>query len=515
MIKHLPFSRRAFTAERIRSLDQFTIEKLGIPGYTLMEIAGRTMFEQMRSRLAQEDDILVFAGKGNNGGDALVVARYLLRMGHPIDLYLMASPDQFSEDAAHNFEVLKKSADHCLGSLQIINEDGKPDLNKLPSTASHIIDGLLGTGLNSDLRGHYAEVADWINTTSATIHAVDIPTGLHPDNGHILGTAVKADHTYTFGANKIGFYVNLGPDYAGSVQVVELPFPPDELQQPEALILEGNEDLPKPSSLATHKYETGVVWIIAGSHGLTGAARMAAQSAWAHGAGAVFLISPAGISSAYDDLSQIIKQPVGENSDRHFKPDHLEAIRNKIIQRPGTVLLGPGLGRHSETVQFVYELLQTFEDDLLIDADALWALSQQSISKPDKANWLLTPHPGELRTLAQSMGKQNSEHLTDDVQRLAYLRELFEQQRLQVLSKGKPTMAVLSHKPAIITHYETLLFSRAGFGDVLSGAIAAHWSHSESLQNAIIRALLSGYQQADRIQQKGKQPEPLDLCHRS
>ncbi|MGM0587663.1 MAG: NAD(P)H-hydrate epimerase [Bacteroidota bacterium] len=506
------FSNLVYSAETIRQLDQTTIEKLGIPGFTLMEIAGRGMARGVLSKLDPASEVLIVAGKGNNGGDALVIARYLLREGHHIKLYLMSSPNELSEDAHTNYKILERIASSCPGNLSVLNPDGQTDLSLRPATPDAIVDGLLGTGLNSELRGHYAEVVKWINAQDIPTYAVDIPTGLHPDTGEILGNAVQADYTWTFGANKPGFYLNEGPKIARGVHLIELPFPPHGLLSPKARILSGSEQFAKTTNWATHKYETGVVWIVAGSNGLTGAARLAAQSAWAQGAGAVFLITPQGLSVEFSDLDQIIKCPVGEAHNRNFKSVHVSEVSDMIKERPGTVLLGPGLGRAPETVDFVTTLLLQLQQQVVIDADALWALSQQWVEKPAGASWILTPHPGELKQLGQQWSGNSIPDIADDAQRLSYIQSAADEHQLTILSKGKPTISAYPDQAPLITSYETRLFARAGFGDVLSGAIATHWSRGSSVTAAVAQALVEGWQRADQIYIQGRSPQPLDLC---
>lgn len=508
------FEHSVFDAETIRSLDQTTIEEIGIPGFTLMEIAGREMALNMMTRLEPQSTILVVAGKGNNGGDALVVARYLIREGHDVFLYLMASSEEFSDDAKSNFNILNAIAPHSPGILEILNPKGKPNLDALPRFADHVVDGLLGTGLSSDLRGHYTEVVEWINHALIPVHAVDIPTGLHPDTGNMLGNAIIADYTYTFGGNKIGFYLNHGPDLTGQLEVIPLPFPPSGLNRPEAVLLTGDETPDISHELSTHKYETGVVWIIAGSHGLTGAARLAAQSAWSQGAGAVFLAVPSGLTKAFDDLEQIIKIPIGEHDQLHFEPWHIEQLMQQIERRPGTLLVGPGLGRKRSVVSFVQNLLAKLESQIVIDADALWALSQNWVSKPESASWILTPHPGELKLLSEAIPQISPAQLDDDRQRLNYLTQVVSSHQISFVSKGKPTIAAMTNNTPHITTYETRLFARAGFGDVLSGAIAALWSRIPDELAATTQAMILGWKRAHKIHLSGTTPEPKDLCQR-
>ena len=239
---------------------------------------------------------------------------------------------------------------------------------------------------------------------------------------------------------------------------------------------------------------------------MTGAAIMAAKSAWAEGAGAVMLVCPRGLLQVYETtLPQIIKKPVGDKEDQHFKEKHLDDALQIVQEKSGSVLIGPGLGRGKSTLTFVTQFLANHPGDCIIDADALWALAQsENWQKPDESSWILTPHPGELKTLFNING-------SDDLERLQKVQSVASEHEITLLSKGFPAILGTPGGKTYITSYDTRIFSRAGFGDTLAGKIAVARSTGSSPEESCCRALLKGYKKAKAARSKHHIPEPFDL----
>ena len=473
------------SAEQSRSMDEKTISEFGIDGFTLMEIAGTRAADFIQSEIPPASHGLFFCGKGNNAGDALVIARLLSQQDYKVTICFLSGTDDLSKDTQKNLELINKLED----DIDLLNwEDFKP------KDYDFVVDGMLGTGLNSAVRAPYSDAVEWINNQDKPVFALDIPTGLHADSGQVLGTAVQADYTLTFGALKTGFYLNEGYDTAGEIILCELSFP-NKFKTPDAhLISRDWVDQNSPSQKKNkHKYDGGVLYIIAGSEGLTGAAILSAKSAWSTGLGAVVLITPKGLLEVYEkQMIQIIKKPVGDRDDKFFNESHLDEVLNIIKEKPGNVLIGPGLGRNDETIQFVHEFLQTFIGDVLVDADGLFALSQvEEWAKPEASNWILTPHPGELKSLFK-------EEVSDDFNRLKLVKENSLQKKITFLSKGMPSIIGTQSGDVYLTGYETRIFSRAGFGDVLAGKIGAYWLKYSSSELACLHGLLDGFEKSQK-----------------
>jgi len=495
------------TAEESQQLDAQTIESFGIDGYTLMEIAGSKAAEQLIRQYNPGQHGLYLCGKGNNGGDALVVARYLVHHGIKATLAFISGTDDLSKDANKNFELLRKIANEDSSVSIDIHTEWKPD--DLTGSYDFIVDGMLGTGLNSDLRGDYEKAVHWANNSDLPLHAIDIPTGLHADTGQAMGASIKADQTFAFGSLKQGFYLNEGPYYAGIPAYCDLPFPNYLKNDFSNFLIDEKwmeQRYPFERSPVRHKYEAGVLYLVAGSEGLTGAAQMAARSAWAEGLGATIIICPRGLLPIFEtNLIQHIKKPVGTVDDFHFSEEHLDDVLDIIHEKEGKVLFGPGLGRAPETLRFTQQFLSRYEGDVLIDADGLWCLAQEPISRPENSRWILTPHPGELTNILNTKIK-------DDNDRLIKVKSYSREQDITVVSKGYPVIVGTSEGNGYLTGYDTRNFARAGFGDVLAGKISAFWTLTGSTVQSCIRGLLSGKQKMENHNQNSIAPlEPFDL----
>ncbi|MDR9419146.1 NAD(P)H-hydrate epimerase [Gracilimonas sp.] len=483
---NIPYPYYLCSAEQSRFMDEKTISEFGIDGFTLMEIAGTRAADFISSEISTGSHGVFFCGKGNNGGDALVIARLLSQQGYNITVCFLSGTDDLSPDANKNFQLLNKLD----SDIEILTWE-----NFTPKEYDFVVDGMLGTGLNSDVRAPYSDAIEWINSQKALVFSLDVPTGLNADSGQIMGSAIQADYTLSFGSLKTGFYLNEGFDTTGEVILCELSFP-NKYKNPTAFLIDESwvkANTPSPKE-RKHKYDEGVLYIIAGSEGLTGAGILAARSAWSAGLGAVALITPKGLLEIYEkQLEQIIKKPVGNRDDMFFKESHLDTVLEILDDKPGKLLIGPGLGRQKETIRFTQNILQEFDGDAVIDADALFALSQmENWEKPKSSNWILTPHPGEMSQLFNMSVK-------DDYERLRITKDIASKKNITILSKGMPSVVGAEHGATFLTGYDTRIFSRAGFGDVLAGKTGAFWILFDTGEQACMHALLDGYHKSTQF----------------
>lgn len=481
-------------------MDEKIITEFGIDGFTLMEIAGTRAADFIQTSVPENSHALFFCGKGNNAGDALVVARLLSQQDYVITVCFLSGTDSLSADTQKNFELLQKLE----ADITVLNwEDFKAE------DYDFIVDGMMGTGLNSDVRAPYSEAIDWINQQEEIpVFALDIPTGLQADTGQIMGTVVQADFTLTFGTLKTGFYLNKGFDVSGEVVLCDLPFPNKYRKAAANLIdrswVDANSADPKKQK---HKYEGGVLYVIAGSEGLTGAAILVAKSAWSAGLGAVIIITPKGLLEIYEkNLVQIIKKPVGNATDFYFRESHLQEVQDILAEKPGKLVIGPGLGRKKETINFTQQLLKSYEGDAVIDADALFALSKsKDWQRPKSSSWILTPHPGELHSLLDS-------DVSDGYERMIQVSKSSKEKEVFMLSKGLPSILGTVSGDIYLTGYDTRIFSRAGFGDVMAGKIGAFWLKFNFPDLACLHALLNGYEKSIQyFESNSGSLEPLNI----
>lgn len=482
-----PYSHYLLDASLSQEIDRRTIDEMQIDGFTLMEVAGSSAAKKLMLEGTDLSHGIYLCGKGNNGGDALVIARYLIQNNIKATVVFLSGTDDLSPDSQKNLNLIKRFDSR--DQLNII--ESWDDFNA-PENFDFIVDGMLGTGLDSAVRGDYADAVKWTNNQSTPVFAIDIPTGIHADSGNVLGCAVTAKRTFAFGSRKQGFYLEEGPEHTGTIDYCELPFPNQYKDTCSTYLLDEDWVSMKPPTPGKHKYNSGVLYIVAGSEGLTGAAMMAAQSAWAEGLGAVILVCPRAILPVYEqNLPSIIKKPVGTRDDYFFKEEHASDVLSIIREKEGTVLLGPGLGREGETVDFVEKFISKNTTETVIDADGLWCLSRISDwETPKQNNWILTPHPGELKTIT-------GEEFNGDLERLELTRKYAKEKNVTVLSKGMPGIVGTPTGKCYLTNYNTRYFARAGSGDVLAGKISAFFTLANAPDSSCAKGLLQGKQKLD------------------
>ena len=457
------------TAAQMRELDRRTITEAGIPGKALMERAGAGVVDYVEQtlNLSRHTIVTIVCGKGNNGGDGFVAARLLHRLHAKVVVLLMTAPSELSGDAATMYKqfirVAGKSRLHLFRSQ---------DQVRLLIHGSHVvIDALLGTGLSSEVTGRYADAIDSINEATCPVVAVDIPSGIHADTGTILGRAVKASCTVTFGLPKLGLFQGHGIDYAGTVKIVDIGIPStytDALQSKTTLITHEFVKTALPVRHASHHKGTfGHAGIIAGSVGKTGAAAMAAKAALRIGAGLVTVAVPSGVNDILESkLLEAMTLPMPDTKAKTFARTAYDRLSAFISARTA-VAIGPGLSTHPETVELVQALTERLDRPAVLDADALNALAgRASILTTCKVPPILTPHPGEMARLEPQATSQsiNSNRVATAI-RFAQERGVF------VVLKGARTVVGRPDGSAAICPTGNPGMATAGTGDVLTGMI--------------------------------------------
>lgn len=509
----IPYHYGVSTGSQCRKTDRLTIGNFGLDGFTLMETAGLQAARRIATLTSDGAEGLYLCGKGNNGGDALVVARYLaIHHAHRCRIFFPEGADRLSRESRKNLELL-----HAL-QKQGVPVTFEPGMRIAAGTYSeessgtnsgYIVDGLLGTGLSSELRDPILSLVQEANRLSQRfsipLFSLDIPTGLHADTGKILGDAVRATHTLSFGARKLGFYLNEGPLCTGTVHQLDLSFPLALRETAATLLLpELAPELPPIRRHARHKYSDRAVFVVAGSEGLTGAAIMTASAAWKAGTGAVFLFAPKGILPIYEStLPGIIKIPLGGPGDTFFTEKHSGTVLRELKKREGVLLIGPGLGRDENTHRFCHAVLEQYDEPVVMDADALRIPEIDSLLKSGVR--ILTPHPGEVASL-------NGSPPGGEYERILWADEYARSNRVWMVSKGSPLFVGSPEGNNYLTGYDNRIFARAGFGDLLSGTIAGNLAISGDPELSIIRALLDSWLKAVNRQKSLHRPlEPMDL----
>lgn len=458
---------KIITAAQMQELDRRTISEARIPATTLMERAGSGVVSCLEQRWGpvRGKTVTVVCGKGNNGGDGLVAARLLHRRHAKVRVLAVAPTSELSRDAATMYKQFVRGA----GKSSVYPYTSKAPTQALLQGSDILIDALLGTGLSSAVTGRYAEAIDSINETGRPVVAVDLPSGLHADTGTILGRAVRASLTVTFGLPKLGLYQNWGIDLAGEVAIVDIGIPRayiDAVESRTTLMTsrEVRTFLPerRPSS---HKGTFGHAGIIAGSVGKTGAAAMAARAALRIGAGLVTVAVPAGVNDILEaKLLEVMTVPMPETKARTFARAALDRLVAFMAARTA-VAIGPGLSTHPETVELVQALTKQLDRPAVLDADALNALTgRTALLASCKTPPIITPHPGEMARLEADATSQtvNSDRI-GTASRFARERGLF------VVLKGARTVVARPDGAVAICPTGNPGMATAGTGDVLTG----------------------------------------------
>jgi NAD(P)H-hydrate epimerase len=447
-------------AEQQRALDTWAIQQQGIPGDRLMERAGRGLAEVAQD-LQPSGPVTVVAGKGNNGGDGLVVARLLRERGREVRVLLLGDGAELQGDARTNLERLPGAAPEPFSPRGL---DG----------AELIVDAILGTGFSREPREPASSAIRAINarhTAGARVVACDVPSGVDASTGEVAGEAVHADATVTFHAAKPGLWIRPGKELSGSLNVVDIGIPAaDTPVLPGIGVITPRvlKAIPRRASEST-KFSAGSVLVAGGSPGLTGAPTMASLAAARAGAGYVTVAVPASLVMALAAKLLEVMQVELPERDGALAPDAADVVLEHS-RRVQALVLGPGLGRQPESLEFARQVAGRAEVPMVLDADGLNAHAGRHLAalRGRSAPTVLTPHAGELGRLLEI-----DSHAVG-AQRLRRAREAAAVSGAIVLLKGDDTIVAEPEGRVAVSAGGASALATAGTGDVLSGVLAAH-----------------------------------------
>jgi hydroxyethylthiazole kinase-like uncharacterized protein yjeF len=476
------------TAEAMRALDLHTIGTLGVPGEVLMESAGLAAVALVRAELPAGGEVLVVCGMGNNGGDGFVVARHLRLLGVPVRVALLGEAGRLRGDAAAN---------HARAVAVGVPVEGP---RWRAPRRGVIVDAVFGTGLSRTVdKAPAASVRRICESRGAAVRvvALDLPSGVCSETGQVLGVAVEADATVTFGLPKLGLALEPGRSLAGRVVVARIGIA-DEAPGAEVSAWlwtrrEAGARLPARPA-AGHKGTFGHVLVVAGSEGKTGAAALAAESAGRVGAGLVTVACPAGLNDILEvKCTEAMTVAVPDTSERAFAASAEETLVALAAER-SAVGLGPGIGRSAETAKLVRALVPRIERPLALDADGLHAFARDPRElRTRRAPTVLTPHPGEAAAL---LGGRPAE-LNRDRPRTA--RRLAELTGCVVLLKGAASIVAEPKGRIVVNPTGGPALGSGGTGDVLLGMVAGLLAQGQdAAQAAALAAFWHGFA-ADRL----------------
>ncbi len=455
-----------------------------------MELAGRGAAVAMERCLGSPagKHVALYCGKGNNGGDGFVLARCLHERGALVQVLV---PNVIrTDDAQRNLDLLKKMARHSSRILFGAYED---DLS-----ADWYVDALLGTGVTQTLRPEMLDLVRRLNAAPGVLIALDMPTGLHPDTGVLLGDAVRASLTVTMAALKPGLLVGDGPGVAGRVVVIDIGIPRYILEEAQATSEHtglSTDDavrrlLPTRPRRA-HKYSVGMALVIGGSPGLTGAPVMASTAAARIGAGYVTCAIPASVQAlASSRLTEIATVALPETRSGDLDATAAMDVLSEPLERANAILIGPGLGRSASAESLVRQLLTTVDLPTVIDADGLRALAgmRDLVTGHSNRRWVLTPHLGEFRHLTS----------TNPADPLEAARHCAKKWMSIVALKGMPTVVATPQADAYICSTGNTALATAGTGDVLAGMCTSLLAQGMHPIDAMVCAAHIGGSAADR-----------------
>jgi len=459
---------RVVRREEMRAIDKRATEGFGIPSLILMENAGRGVAETIEEYFEPEGlSVLCVSGKGNNGGDGFVVARHLANSGAEVEILLLGKIDKLKGNALTNAAIAK---DMGLLIDEVESEDALADWQEGMDDYDVIVDAVLGTGFKRPLKGLAAKAIGLINQSGAFVVSVDLPSGIEADGmAEEPELAVQADLTVTMAYLKPCHLLYPTRSYCGDVWTADIGIPNTILDTEGKLRLMTSEDaaalLPERSP-SGNKATFGKVLIVAGSRGMSGAARLAAMAAARTGAGLVYLGFPETMADVFDSsLLETVKRPLADTGDGHLAEGAADEIL-KMADEVKLLAIGPGLGTHPETVELVKRLFAEWRKPMIVDADGINAIATEpELLEAKKPPLILTPHPGELARLIEGEAKKI------DRKRLDVAEEYAKKWSAVLVLKGAPTIIGCPSETWINPTGNSGLAS-GGTGDVLTGIIA-------------------------------------------
>ena len=488
---------KVVTAEEMRGIDRETIEGYGIPGVVLMERAGLAVASKIKDLIGRKRVIIV-SGGGNNGGDGLVVARHLHNEGWDVKVFLTSRIEDLKGNALLQYKAAVKFGVDIRPIKEFLTGH-----STLITRHSIIVDALLGTGLSKKVTGTLAEVIRLLNTSNMPIISVDIPSGISSDNGQVMGEAVNADYTFTFGLPKRGHLLHPGAMHTGRLFVENIGFP-DRLLKSDRLHVELLEKkdvaiLIPERQRYSHKGTYGHVLVVAGSKGKTGAAFMAAKACLRSGAGLVTIGIPESLADIFQSrITEEMTLFLSDKGDGILSEKASKAILDFLNEKADILAIGPGIGVSIETEKLMNTLIKNSQKPMVIDADGINSLKgEKEIFSKAKAPIILTPHPGEMARLLQQSENKSQKlsppptppprggRVREGVK--ASLSELIahiEQNRINIavsfaketgtylVFKGIPTIIAAPDGKAFINSTGNPGMATAGAGDVLTGMIS-------------------------------------------
>jgi hydroxyethylthiazole kinase-like uncharacterized protein yjeF len=479
----------------MRAMDRTAIEKYGISAELLMENAGHAAYFALRDEFGvQNKRFLIFCGLGNNGGDGLVLARKIHANEGEAQVVLLGDPGKYREPAKTNFDIISRLP------IATFEWDEFKNATVAIEGCDLIVDAIFGTGLSRDVEGVYREVIELINASHKPVLSIDIPSGVHGDTGKVMGVAVKADFTVTFGLPKLGNMLSPGYELGGKLFVSHISFPPS-LHRSDTLKIEINRpiELP-PRDVMEHRGTFGKLLTVGGAPDNPWPPYFSALSFLQAGGENSRLAAPKSITPSIANKADEIVLVTQEETESGTislanKDSLLELIADMDI-----VILGPGLSCQEETMALARELTMEITKPLLIDGDGIAAFYEGlEILTKRREPTVLTSHLGEMSRISSTPSTEIDEHKVD------ILQESAETLNTILVLKGARTLIGLPDRRVLINMSGDAGISIAGSDDILPGVIAAMYCLGLPLEEAVRQGVfIHGFARDLTAQTKGE-----------
>lgn len=487
---------RVVSAEQMRQLEKKAINEYGIPGILLMENAALAVVQEIRQYFADKHSswagrkVVVLAGKGNNGGDGLAIARHLSLLEMEVSVFLLAQPREFQGDAALNLRLFQGMNGKCF----VLDGEKQLRVARLAlSQAEVVVDAMYGTGLRGALPSFVEEYVEEVNRSPAWVIAVDIASGVEADTGKIYNTAVRADTTVTFGLPKLGHFLNAGLEHSGRVIVDSISIPAPYLEQEAFATFVLTDKMVRSylpaRKLTGHKGTHGRGVLVAGSKGMSGAAILAGRAALRSGIGLIQTITPRGIAESVD--AGIIEGTTWAAPGEEMLDSGAARVVLERMEGAQALAVGPGLGQNPELYTLLREILNQARVPLVIDADALNVLASDLHilveGKQRNSSIILTPHPGEMARLCScTVGEVQANRLELAVSKAVEWGVI-------LVLKGAVTIIASPDGRAFLNPTGNPGLGTGGTGDVLTGSLLAWLAQGvEPVEAACLGVYLHG-----------------------
>ena len=446
---------------QIRNADRIQIDEHHFPGILLMEEAGKLATGRIVSLYPNQNDFLILVGPGNNGGDGLVIARYLYLQKKNVKIVYSHSPERYKGDAKINYDIITQLP----VNQSIYQGDSLYKLLKDIPNSPILIDALLGTGIQSALRGTVADLINLFKETELPVVAIDLPSGLNANTGEQINEVIPADYTLTFQLPKICQFVTPASLACGKTEIIDIGIWPSVIEKLGIKRRLLDDSFVEKHSISRkkddHKGSFGHVLIVGGSKDMAGAITLAALAAVRSGVGLCTVFTPEACrQTVFTHCPEAMCMGIEGNL-----TDSLERFKEALVGK-SAVVFGPGMGINTDTIEFLKKALPFVKVPILLDADALNILAQTpNLWGNLNSQCVLTPHPGEMRRLVPGVDVIN--------QKLESAEKLASEKQVNLVLKGAGTIVALADGHSFVNTTGNPGMATGGSGDVLSGVIGS------------------------------------------